>query len=51
MTDREANVIVTNLSLDEILIAMQPTEKDRLEAIEFVNKLNTPNENTENPKS
>lgn len=48
MTDREANVIVTNLSLDDILIAIQPTEKDRLEAIEFVKQLKEQYPNEEN---
>ena len=32
----ETEIIVANISLDELFIAMQPTEKDRLEAIEFL---------------
>ena len=33
---REANAIACGLSIDELFIAMQPTEKDKQEAIQFL---------------
>jgi hypothetical protein len=33
---RGGNVIVTDATLDELFVAMQPTAEDRVEAAEFV---------------
>lgn len=36
---------VTNLTLDQLFIAMQPDEKSKAEAREWIKNENTPNEN------